>query len=60
MATDDELPLGIENLDLRRLLVQAGIDAAENKVVVQPVVLEELHHRIKNTRHSTGYPCPLP
>lgn len=51
MATDDELRLGIENLDLRRLLLQAGVDAAESKVVedLQRVVLEELHHRIKNT-----------
>lgn len=51
MATHDELRLVIENLDLRRLLVQAGIEAAESKAVedLQRVVLEELHHRIKNT-----------
>ena len=38
-------------MDLRRLLAQAGIDAAEHKVVerLQRVLLEELHHRVKNT-----------
>lgn len=51
MATDDELRLEVENLDLRRLLAQAGIDAAEHKVVekLQRIILEELHHRVKNT-----------
>ena len=51
MATEDELRLEIENLDLRRLLAQAGIDAAEQKVLdqLQRLVLEELHHRVKNT-----------
>ena len=51
MTTDDELRLEIENVDLRRLLAQAGIDAAEQKVVeqLQRILLEELHHRVKNT-----------
>jgi two-component sensor histidine kinase len=51
VATDDEIRLGIENLDLRRLLAQAGLDAAESKLIedLQRAVLEELHHRIKNT-----------
>ena len=51
MGTEQELRLEIENLDLRRLLTQAGIDAAEQKVFerLQRVLLEELHHRIKNT-----------
>ena len=51
MTTDDELRLEVENIDLRRLLAQAGIDAAEQKVVerLQRILLEELHHRIKNT-----------
>lgn len=51
MATEDELRLEIENVDLRRLLAQAGIDAAEQKVLdqIQRLVLEELHHRVKNT-----------
>jgi two-component sensor histidine kinase len=51
LATEDEVRLEIENLDLRRLLAQAGIDAAEQKVLdqLQRLVLEELHHRVKNT-----------
>lgn len=50
MTTDDELRLETENIDLRRLLAQAGIDAAEHKVVeqLQRILLEELHHRVKN------------
>jgi two-component sensor histidine kinase len=51
MATDDEIRLEVENVDLRRLLVQAGIDAAEQRTVehLQRLLLEELHHRVKNT-----------
>jgi two-component sensor histidine kinase len=51
LATEDEVRLEIENVDLRRLLAQAGIDAAEQKVLdqIQRLVLEELHHRVKNT-----------
>ena len=51
MSTEQELRLEIENLDLRRLLEQAGIDAAEQKGLerLQRVLLEELHHRVKNT-----------
>ena len=51
VTTEDEFRLEVENLDLRRLLAQAGIDAAEHKVVerLQRVLLEELHHRVKNT-----------
>lgn len=50
MTTDDDLRLEIENMDLRRLLTQAGIDAAEHKVVerLQRLLVEELHHRVKN------------
>src|SRR5665213_3500730 len=49
--SDEEIKLQIENLDLRRLLEQAGVDAAELKVAaqLQRVLLEELHHRVKNT-----------
>jgi two-component sensor histidine kinase len=48
---DEEIRLETENTDLRRLLVQAGIDAAEHKVAdeLQRILLEELHHRVKNT-----------
>ena len=50
MASEKELRLDVENADLRRLLAQAGIDAAEQKVLesLQRLLLEELHHRIKN------------
>ena len=45
-----ELRLDTENAELRQLLAQAGIDAAEQKVLesLQRLLLEELHHRIKN------------
>ena len=51
MATDDDLRLEVENADLRRLLAQAGLDAADQIVAqrLQRLVLEELHHRVKNT-----------
>jgi two-component sensor histidine kinase len=51
VATDDELRLEVENVDLRRLLAQAGLDAADQKVTerLQRLVLEELHHRVQNT-----------
>jgi two-component sensor histidine kinase len=45
---EDEL--AAENTDLRRLLAQAGIDAAERAVAegLQRLLVEELHHRVKN------------
>ena len=51
VTTEYEVQLEVENLDLRRLLTQAGMDAAEHKTVerLQRIVLEELHHRVKNT-----------
>ncbi len=51
MTTTDEVRLEIENVDLRRLLAQAGIDAAAQKGAdrLQRLLLEELHHRVKNT-----------
>jgi len=51
MASEDDLRLEIENVDLRRLLAEAGINAAEQKVAerLQRLLLEELHHRVKNT-----------
>jgi two-component sensor histidine kinase len=49
MGPEDE-ELEAENLDLRRLLAKAGNDAAEQEVArkLQRVMLEELHHRVKN------------
>jgi two-component sensor histidine kinase len=50
VTAEDDLRLEVENLDLRRLLAQAGIDAAEQKVLerLQRLLVEELHHRVKN------------
>jgi two-component sensor histidine kinase len=47
----DEVRLELENADLRQLLAQAGVDAAQHNLAekLQSVVLEELHHRVKNT-----------
>ena len=49
-SEDEEFRLEAENIDLRRLLAQAGIDAAEQKVAqrLQRIMVEELHHRVKN------------
>ena len=49
-SDDDEFRLEAENLDLRRLLAQAGIDAAEQEVAqkLQRIMVDELHHRVKN------------
>src|SRR3954453_19130541 len=51
MVPEEDRRLETENLDLRRLLAQAGIHAAEQKVAerLQRMLLEELHHRVKNT-----------
>jgi two-component sensor histidine kinase len=48
---EDEFNLETENINLRRLLEQAGIDAAQHEVTerLQRLLMEELHHRIKNT-----------
>jgi two-component sensor histidine kinase len=50
ISATHEFQLEAENLDLRRLLSQAGIDAAEQKVAerLQRIMVEELHHRVKN------------
>jgi two-component sensor histidine kinase len=47
----DDLSLEFENLDLRRLLAEAGLEAAKTKEAgrLQQLILLELHHRIKNT-----------
>jgi two-component sensor histidine kinase len=49
-VTIKETELENENARLRRLLVQAGIDAAQSDVVnnVQKALIGELHHRVKN------------
>lgn len=51
MASEDELRLELENANLRQLLEQAGIDAAQHDVAekLQRIILAELHHRVKNT-----------
>jgi two-component sensor histidine kinase len=48
--TGKEDKLEHENIRLRRLLTQAGVDAAASDVVnnVQQVLIGELHHRVKN------------
>lgn len=58
MSSDDkslkEVALETENIGLRRLLVQAGLDATEHDVAerLQRLLVEELHHRVKNTLAS--------
>lgn len=49
-AHDEEFRLEAEILDLRRLLAKAGITAEEQEAAqqLQRLVLEELHHRVKN------------
>jgi two-component sensor histidine kinase len=51
MGSEEEISLQAENKNLRRLLAQAGIDAAEHKVAeeLQRILMEELHHRVTNT-----------
>jgi two-component sensor histidine kinase len=48
--SEQELRLEVENLDLRHLLAQAGIDAAKHRGLgrLQRLLLEEMHHRVKN------------
>jgi two-component sensor histidine kinase len=50
ISEDDEFRLEAENLDLRRMLTQAGVDAAEHEVAqkLQRIMVDELHHRVKN------------
>jgi two-component sensor histidine kinase len=50
LTTEEELRLQAENLDLRRLLQQAGVSAAERRTIeqLQILLVGELHHRIKN------------
>jgi two-component sensor histidine kinase len=50
ISEDEEFRLEAENLDLRRLLAQAGVHAAEQEVAqkLQRIMVDELHHRVKN------------
>jgi hypothetical protein len=52
-AESDSLRLVLEQagIDAEGLLAQAGIDAKEREAgdKLQKLILEELHHRIKNT-----------
>src|SRR3984893_13151552 len=45
------LPLEQASIDAKALLAQAGIDAEQRETAdnLQKLILEELHHRIKNT-----------
>lgn len=55
MTADDEgFRLEAENLDLRRLLAKAGLEAAEHHTAqaLQRLLVEELHHRVKNSLAS--------
>jgi hypothetical protein len=46
LTSEKELRLDTENARLRELLAQAGVDAAEHKLVqgLQRLLLQELHH----------------
>jgi hypothetical protein len=54
VATEDELRLEVENVDLRRLLAQAGLDAADQKLAerLKRLVLEELHNRVRKHKED--------
>ena len=51
MSSDEEVRLKLENANLRELLTQAGLDAVQHEVAdkLQRLILEEMHHRVKNT-----------
>lgn len=57
-AENDSLRLLLEQaeIDTQLLLAQAGIDAKEREAAdkLQRLILEELHHRIKNTLATVG------
>ena len=57
-AENDSLRLLLEQagIDAEALLAQAGIDAKEREAAdkLQKLILEELHHRIKNTLATVG------
>jgi two-component sensor histidine kinase/DNA-binding response OmpR family regulator len=57
-AENDSLRLLLEQagIDAKALLTQAGIDAKEREAAdkLQKLILDELHHRIKNTLATVG------
>jgi CheY-like chemotaxis protein len=57
-AENDSLRLLLEqaDIDAKALLAQAGIDAKERETAdkLQKLILEEMHHRIKNTLASVS------
>ena len=57
-AENDSLRLLLEQaaIDAKMLLAQAGIDAKEREAAdkLQKLILDELHHRIKNTLATVG------
>jgi two-component sensor histidine kinase/ActR/RegA family two-component response regulator len=57
-AENDSLRLLLEQagIDAKALLAQAGIDAKEREAAdkLQKLILDELHHRIKNTLATVG------
>jgi two-component sensor histidine kinase/CheY-like chemotaxis protein len=57
-AENDSLRLLLEQagIDAKALLAQAGIDAREREAAdkLQKLILDELHHRIKNTLATVG------
>ncbi len=57
-AENDSLRLLLEQagIDAKALLAQAGIDAEEREAAdkLQKLILQELHHRIKNTLATVG------
>ena len=57
-AENDSLRILLEqaDIDAKALLAQAGIDAKEREAAdkLQKLILEELHHRIKNTLATVG------
>jgi len=57
-AENDSLRLLLEQagIDAKTLLAQAGIDAKEREAAdkLQKLILDELHHRIKNTLATVG------
>ena len=50
------LLLALAAIDAKQLLAQAGIDAKEREAAdkLQKLILDELHHRIKNTLATVG------